>query len=90
MTIILGHTRHSHDAMKGAARLVSHAGAKLCHANRQVPITLDALPENLNMAGTVHGLESTRVVIGLSNEHILRAELVPQWPDFSYITLLTI
>ena len=51
------------------------AGTEFRHAHGQIAITVQALVIDLDMTGTVHGLDGVGAVFRLCNEHILH-ELV--------------
>ena len=82
MRVVLGEAAHPHEAVQRAMRLVAVAGAELGKTQRQVAVALDALVEDLHVAGAVHGLERVHpllvrvLLVDLRDEHVL-AVLVP-------------
>ena len=77
MRVVLGKAAHAHQAMHRARRLVAMHHAEFGEAQRQVAIALQAVLEDLHMAGAVHRLErEPALVLGLvagrlRREHVL-------------------
>ena len=80
MAIVLGETAHPHDAVQATRGLVAVAVAKFSVAQREIPITLDALFVNQDVARAVHRLERVLVLLRLGGEHVV-AVLIPM-PGF--------
>ena len=74
--VVLRERAHPHQAVQGARGLVAVAGAELGHPQGQVAVAVQALVEDLHVAGAVHRLQRQRLVLGLEREHVL-AELLP-------------
>ena len=74
--IVLHEAARPHQAVQGARRLVAMHGTELGHAQRQVPVALEPLVEQLDVSRAVHRLDCVLAVLGLGGEDHL-AELVP-------------
>ena len=75
MRIVLGKATHPHQAVQSAGRFIAVTRTKLGHAQRQVTIAVQALVEDLNVAGAVHWLDRVGAVFRLGQEHAI-AKLV--------------
>ena len=73
MRVVLREAAHAHDAVQRAGRLVAVARAELGHADRQIAIGLEALIEDLHVAGAVHRLDGQclLLVLDFGEEHVL-------------------
>ncbi|MPL93326.1 hypothetical protein SDC9_39452 [bioreactor metagenome] len=77
MRVVLGEAAHAHDAMQCARGLVAGTGPELGQTQRQVTIGLDAVVEDLHVAGAVHRLERVddlflrAFLVDLDDEHVL-------------------
>ena len=67
MRIVLGELAHPHQAVQRAVRLVAVAATELGHADRQLAIAGDTLPEDQHMRRAVHRLD--RHQVGLAAQH---------------------
>ena len=74
--VVLGEGTHAHQPVQRARRLVAMARAELGHAQRQVAVRLDALPEDLDVTRAVHRLDREDPVLGFRDEHV-RADSFP-------------
>ena len=86
--VVLGEAAHAHEAVQRAVRLVAVAGAELGQAERQVAVGLDALVEDLHVAGAVHRLERmlTRFSLACSSSISVMnmfSRYLSQWPEAS-------
>ncbi len=77
MRVVLGEAAHAHQPVHGARRLVAMHHAEFRHAQRQIAVGLQAVLEDLHVAGAVHRLEGEpALVLGLlarrlRGEHVL-------------------
>ena len=77
MRVVLGKAAHAHQAVHRARRLVAMHHAEFGEPQRQVAIALQAVLEDLHMAGAVHRLQrKPALVLGLvagrlRREHVL-------------------
>ena len=76
MAVVLREAAHTHDAVQATGRLIAMALAKFAIAQWQIAVALDALLENQDVAGAVHGLESEIALFTLGREHVV-AVFVP-------------
>ena len=70
MPIVLRKAAHAHDAVQAARRLIPVTVAELAIAQRQIPVTLDPLLEDQDMARAVHGLQRIFAFLRLRDEHV--------------------
>ncbi len=56
MRVVLGEAAHAHQAVHGAGRLVAVDDTEFRQAQRQIAVALQAMLEDLHMAGAVHRL----------------------------------
>ena len=83
VAVVLGEPAHAQDPVQRAGGLVAVAAAELAVADRQVAVAVQALVEDLHMAGAVHGLHRVGPLLGFGEEHVLlvvvpMAGLLPQ------------
>ena len=72
MRVVLREGAHAHHAMHRARRLVAMHDAEFGDLHRQVAIGLQAVLEDLHMAGAVHRLQrEDALVLGRGDEHVL-------------------
>ena len=77
MRVVLGEAAHPHQPVHRARRLVAMHHAEFGQPQRQVAIALQAVLEDLHMAGTVHRLYRKPALVlglvagGLRREHVL-------------------
>ena len=69
MGVVLHEGTQTQQTMQRPGRLVAMAGTELGQPDGQIPITLDALFEDLHVAGTIHGLDGIDPVFGGRGEH---------------------
>ncbi|GJE70498.1 hypothetical protein CHKEEEPN_2036 [Methylorubrum podarium] len=75
--VVLGEAAHAHQAVHGPRRLVAVDHAELGHAQGQVAVRLQAVLEDLHVAGAVHRLQGEPALVlgllagGLGGEHVL-------------------
>ena len=76
MRVVLREGAHAHDAVDRARRLIAMHDAEFGNLQRQIAIGLQAILENLDMAGTVHRLQrEDAFVLGHRREHVLAVGL---------------
>ena len=69
--IVLHEAAHAHDAVQSAREFVAGAGSELGHADRQVAVALQAVLEDLGVAGAVHRFERKLAFFALGDKHVL-------------------
>src|SRR6218665_125700 len=76
MAIVLRESAHTHDPVQPPRGFIAVALAELAQAQRQVPIALDALLEDDDVARAIHRFEGVVALFRFGHEHVL-AVLVP-------------
>ena len=69
--VVLDEAPDAHDAVQGAARLVTGAVAELGETQWQVLVTAGAALEDLERARAVHRLHREKTLLALGDEHVL-------------------
>jgi hypothetical protein len=54
-----------------SGRFVAHAGAEFAVADRQFAVAVQAVVEDLHVAGTIHRLHRVGPLLGLGEEHVV-------------------
>ena len=70
VSIILGETPNTHDAVQATGGLVTMAVSKLTIPQRQISITLNTLLINQNMPRAIHWLKSVLSFFRFRDEHV--------------------
>ncbi|MNC75412.1 hypothetical protein D3C75_1269350 [compost metagenome] len=71
MGIILAEGTHPHHSVQRAGKLMAVHLAELRQPDGQLPVGMQTVLEDQHMAGTVHRLQRKRILIHLSEIHIV-------------------
>ena len=71
MAIVLCKAPYAQQAMQAARGFIAVAGAEFTVAQRQVPVRAQPRIKNLNMAGTIHGLNRIVPVLRGGGKHVV-------------------
>ena len=97
MRVVLREAAHAHQPVQRAGRLVAMHVAELGKPDRQVAVGLQAVLEDLHVAGAVHRLQREDALVGVRSSGCVKAcadftanmfsWYQPQWPDVSHSDL---